>query len=233
VYIIDGFEWRGRRALVAWVSSLADFTPCDSRVIDAALASLHRGEEPDRRVQSLLDAAFVRCVCEAARDHTGILQLIYGTQFLTPRYPHPVQRARPSFGATLGHLVGEFPQVHFNLLNGYEPDEPLLCSLCLGYGNVSLGGFWWHTFYPSVMHTAWHRRLDMVPTSRLMGFFSDGYCVDWIYGRLRMTQRVLSQVLAEKIERGFYSFDLAVDVATAIMCATPRVVFLEEAEVCE
>ncbi|MBD3314237.1 MAG: hypothetical protein GF344_00490 [Chitinivibrionales bacterium] len=224
----EGYNWQGRHALIARVCSLADFTPCESGVIDHALASVHRGESIDEHQHSLLDAAFIRCICEAARDNTGVLQLVYGTQYLTPNYPHPVQRAGATFASTLGHLVGEFPDLHFVILNGYEPDEPLLCSLCLGYGNVSLGGFWWQTFYPSVTHAAWHRRLDMVPTSRLMGFFSDAHCVDWIYARIRMAQRVLSQVLAERIERKFYSFDQAIDVARAIMNGTPKRLLLEE-----
>ncbi len=196
--------------------------------------------QPDRRQAArdidaagarLLEAALIRCVCQAVRGRTGVFQICYGTQFLTPGPLHPVTRAAPQFASGFGYLLGEFPDIHFNILSGYEPDEPTWCSLCLGYDNISLAGYWWSSFYPSVMHGAWHRRLGMVPTSRLCGFFSDGYCVDWIYARVRMTQRILANVLAEKVRQGFYTQDQAVRVAGEILFETPRRLFLPDEDI--
>jgi hypothetical protein len=134
--------------------------------------------------------------------------------------------AGPEFASSLGCLVAEYPGVHFNILNGHEPDEPTLCSLCTAYANVSLAGFWWHTFYPSVMHAAWHRRLEMVPVTRLCGFFSDGWCAEWTYARLTVVREVLTHVLAEKVESGFYSRAQALDVARRLLADTPAKLFL-------
>jgi len=220
----DRFDWANKHAVVWWVSSCADFTPVDDNVIDKIIVRCNREEKLTLQEEGLLEAAYIRSVCDAVRERTNVFQLVFGTQFLTPG-AHPVQRAVPQFIGTLGHLFHEFPDLHFNVLNGFEPDEPQLCSLCLAYGNVSLGSFWWQTFYPSIMHNGWHRRLDMVPLSRLVGFFSDAYMVDWLFGRLRLTQHVLSAVLAEKIERGFYSFDQALYVAKMLMYETPRALF--------
>jgi hypothetical protein len=131
----------------------------------------------------------------------------------------------------MGHLFGEFQDIHFNILNGYEPDEPVWCAMTQGYANVSLAGFWWETFYPSVMHQAVHRRLDMVPRARLMAFFSDGYCVDWVYGRLRTVQRVLANVMAERIERGFMTREEALAAARDMLFETPRRLFLPDEKI--
>ena len=223
----DKTDWTGKDVLVNWISSEADFRPVADSVIDSALADCRRGVEPPPDTARLLEAASVRSILRAVHGRIKTYQLIYGTQFLTAGPAlHPVAKAAPSFASTLAYLIGEFNDVHFNLLSGYEPDEPILCALCLGYNNVSLGSFWWQTFYPSVMHAAWHRRLDMVPVNRLCGFFSDGYCVDYIYGRLRMTQRVLANVLAEKIERGFCTRGQAVQIARDLLFETPRQLFL-------
>jgi hypothetical protein len=174
----------------------------------------------------------LRAVCEAIRGQTPIWQICYGTQFVTPgSAAHPITRAAPQFASSFAHLLGEFPDIHFNILSGCEVDEPVWCSLCLGYGNLSLAGYWWNLFYPSVMRSAWHRRLDMVPTSRLCGFFSDGWCIDWAYARVRMTQRVLAGVLAEKVEQGFYTTEQAVRVAREILFETPRRLFLPADEI--
>jgi hypothetical protein len=224
----DGLDWSDKRALVSWVSSEADFTPADETVLDRILAAACRGHAPLRAEGRLLEGAFLRAICRAIRGRVGMFQICYGVQFVTPGRPHPVAKAASRFARTLGCLVGEFPELHFNLLSGCEADEPVLCALCLGYANVSLGGYWWHTFYPSVMQAAWHRRLDMVPPAALCGFFSDGWCIDWAYGRLRLTQRVLANVLAEKIEQGFYSEDQAVSVARELLFETPRRLFLPD-----
>ncbi|HUU70566.1 MAG TPA: hypothetical protein VM186_13640 [Planctomycetota bacterium] len=219
----DKTDWAGKNVLVNWIGSEADFRPVDASVIDRLLADCLRGMEPAPDGARLLEGAVVRCTLEAVRRRIKVYQLVYGTQFPTAENaPHPVQKAWHGFAASISHLAAEFPEIHFNILNGYEPDEPVLCSLCLAYANVSLGSFWWQTFYPSVMHAAWHRRLDMVPVSRLCGFFSDGYSVDYIYGRLRLSQRVLANVLAERIDRGFGTRQQALDIARHVMLETPR-----------
>ncbi len=213
-------------AYVLWVPSQQDFRPVDESVIDAILAKAWRAEDLTADENRLLSSAVIRCVCDVIRGKIPTFQLCYGTQFLTRQYPRPVQKAASELGQTLGYLVQEYPDIHFNILNGYEPDEPLLCSLVQGYPNVSLGSFWWQTFYPSVMHNAWHRRLDMCPTNRLMAFFSDGYCIDWVYGRLQLTRRVLANVLAEKIEQGFYSKPQALEIGRMLLQESPRQLFL-------
>ncbi len=223
----ERFKWEGRLAFVAWVTSRVDFTPAADSEIDNVLFAAQKEDLLSSHQVRILAAEMIRGLCRAVEKHGRIFQLVYGTQFLTGTL-HPIQHADPSFASTLGFLAEEFPSVHFNILNGCESEEPELCSLCLGYENVSLGGFWWHTFYPSVMQRAWHRRLDMVPTSRLCGFFSDGYCIDWIYGRLAMTRRVLSAVLAEKIEYGFYTIDQAQRVAREVLYETPQKLFLNQ-----
>jgi hypothetical protein len=219
-------KWAEKRAYVWWISSMTDFTPVSDDTLSELLNVVRRRETLSVAQRSVMDAAFVRAVLRTVGMYVPVIQLCYGTQYITKGRAHGIQRAAAPFSSTLGYLLDEFRHLHFNILNGYEPDEPVLCSLCQGYHNISLGGFWWHTFYPSVMYRAWHRRLDMVPLSRLMGFFSDGYCVDWQYGRLRMTQRVLATVLDEKIKRGFYSAGQALKVAQAVMHDTPKAVFL-------
>lgn len=224
-------NWTDRLALVNWISSQADFTPVSRRDIDSILADVRAGRIPTEKESQLLEAALTRCICRSAGGHTRIFQLVYGTQFLTPGAPHPIARSHSNFAGTIGHLLSEFPGLHFNILSGCELDEPIWCSICLAYANVSLGSCWWGMFYPSVMHVSLHRRLDMVPTPKLMAFFSDGYCVDWIYGRQLLSRHVLSNVLAEKIEQGYYTLEQALQVAREVLLETPRRVFLPQEKI--
>jgi glucuronate isomerase len=227
----DSLDWRNKRALVSWFSSECDFRPAEESDVAAALTVARNGETLAPQQTRILEAAIIRAVCEAIRPHTDVFQMCFGVQFLTPGKPHPVARVAPQFASSLGWLFGEFPEIHFNLLNGYEAIEPELCAHCLAYDNVSLAGFWWQTFYPSVMAAAWHRRLDMVPASRLCGFFSDGWCVDWSYARLAMTRRVLAEVMAEKVQQGWWSEQRAIRTAERLFLHTPRELFLPEEDV--
>ena len=224
----DAFDWSDKHGLVSWISSIADFTPTHDTLLNESMAAVRAGRDLPPADEALLRAGMVRAMLTAAAEHTRVFQLVYGMEFQASGMPHPVAKVHPSFAPTLSYLVADFPQLQFDLLNGYENDEPTLCSLALAHDNVSMSSFWWHTFYPSVMKACWHRRLDMVPVSKLCGFFSDGYCVDWIYARVRMTQRVLAIVLAEKVEQGFYSESQAMDVARALLFETPKSLFLAD-----
>ena len=223
-------DWSDKHALVAWISSEADFRPADDATLDRLLGDAASGKAVEPEGLRLLEAAVIRAICRAIRGRTPTFQICYGVQFVTQEEKslHPVARAAPEFASSMAHLIGEFPEIHFNMLNGFEADEPVWCAMAQGYRNFSLACFWWETFYPSVMHRALHRRLDMVPTPRLMAFFSDGYSVDYIYGRMSLVRRVLARVLAEKVEDGFYTRAQAVRIAREMLLETPRRIFLPD-----
>ncbi len=224
-------DWSDKHGLVSWVSSEADYTPMPDSQADRAIQQLREGKDIDPAESRRLRGAMVRAMLRAVSDKTKIFQLVYGIQFLAEGKPHPVAKAAESFAPTLSFLAADFPDMQIDLLSGAEFDEPTLTSLVLAHDNVSLSSYWWHTFYPSVMQSCWHRRLDMIPTSRLCGFFSDGWCVDWIYGRAAMTRRVLSNVLAEKILQGFYTESQAIGVARDLLFNTPKALFLSEEDI--
>lgn len=225
----DAMSWQDKEpVLVAWVSSAADFTPIDDDELARLLTGLTEGREPGQVEARLLEGAFLRAICKVIREYVRVFQLCYGVQFLSGSPKNPIQRAAPSFAQTFGYLLGEFPDLHFNLLNGYENDDPIWCGLCQGYGNISLTSHWWTAFFPTAMHGGWSRRFDMVPLNRLCAFLSDGWSVDYVYGRLWMTRRVLANVLAERIERGLMNGEEALAAARRVLFETPGEIFLPD-----
>ncbi len=222
----DKAHWNGKDVLVAWVSSQADFLPVEASAIDELLAGIADGREPTPQEACTIEGDFIRAICEANRARARVFQICYGVQFLTDGANHSICRTASQFASSMGALIGEYPHMQFNILSGVEADEQTWCSLCLAYNNVSLSSYWWMTFYPAVMRSGWEHRFDMVPLSNLCAFFSDGYCVDYIYGRLMLTKRVLSQVLAAKVERDGWTTDEALAAARAVLFDTPRRLFL-------
>lgn len=223
----DRYDWSKHNTLVSWISSQGDFRPVSERAVTGLIEKALAGGEVSFEDDRLLEGALLRATCEAVRGRAKVFQICYGVQFRTPQNSHSVQVANPEFAHSFAWLAGEYPEIHFNILSGYEPDEPIWCGHCVAYNNVSMGSYWWMTFYGAVMHNAWHRRLDMVPTTRLCAFFSDGYVIDYVYGRLALTRRVLANVLAEKIDQGFYTMDDAIQVARDMLYETPRSLFFQ------
>jgi hypothetical protein len=89
--------------------------------------------------------------------------------------------------------------------------------------NFSLAACWWHNFFPSIMMRVLAERLDMVPLNKQIGFFSDAYCIEWTYAKALMVKKVLTRILAEKIELGQYDLELAVSVARAVLFESSQV----------
>jgi hypothetical protein len=216
-------DWRGSRILVSWVSGLSDFYPVSEEELERIIKKSVAEEQLSVEEQGKLYGAATVMILEHLRDKIDVCQLCYGTQVLPGNRGagHFVQRAAPWLAGSMGRLFNEFPDIHFNIMNGFESDDAVWCSNCIAYGNVSLAGYWWQMFYPHGMKACWHRRFDMVPVTRLMGYFSDGYCVDWVYGRSLMTRKVLSEVMAERIEFGLWDYDDALAAAKAVLYDTP------------
>jgi len=62
----------------------------------------------------------------------------------------------------------------------------------------------------------------MLPVNKQIGFFSDAYCVEWIYGKMVVVRQCLAEVLAAKIQRGQFTLEEAVAVARSILYETPQ-----------
>ncbi len=88
--------------------------------------------------------------------------------------------------------------------------------------NLSLAGYWWHNFFPDTIRQVMAERLDMLPVNKQVGFFSDAYCVEWVYGKARMVEKQLARVLAEKVLQGQYTRDDALEIARSILYESPQ-----------
>jgi hypothetical protein len=94
--------------------------------------------------------------------------------------------------------------------------------MCRELPNLSLSGYWWHNFFPSVIRQVMQERLDMLPVNRQIGFFSDAYCIEWAYAKAVLIRRILADVLADKVRQGQYTGQQAIDVAKATLFDAPQ-----------
>jgi hypothetical protein len=65
-------------------------------------------------------------------------------------------------------------------------------------------------------------RLDMLPVNKQVGFFSDAYCVEWVYGKALLVRKQLARVFADKIQADQYTLGDAVSIARSILYESPQ-----------
>lgn len=124
--------------------------------------------------------------------------------------------------AQLAEMIGRHPKLRFQCFLASRHANQSLCTLARELPNFSLAGYWWHNFFPDVMRQMMHERLDMLPTNKQIGFFSDAYCVEWTYGKSLLVRVQLAQVLASKVHQGQYTHDDAISIARSILYDSPQ-----------
>jgi hypothetical protein len=122
----------------------------------------------------------------------------------------------------LGEMIGRHPRLRFQCFLASRHANQSLCTLARELPNFSLAGYWWHNFFPDVIQQVMGERLDMLPTNKQIGFFSDAYCVEWTYAKAIMVRKQMAAVLARKVQQAQYSIEEAKEIATAILYESPQ-----------
>ncbi len=122
----------------------------------------------------------------------------------------------------LAEIMGRHTGIHFQCFIASRHANQAFCTMARELPNLSLAGYWWHNFFPNSIRQMIAERLDMLPVNKQIGFFSDAYCVEWVYGKARMVQKQLARVLAEKIDQGQFTRDEALSIAHSILYESPQ-----------
>ncbi len=146
-------------------------------------------------------------------------------QFSVGAEPMPFETASILHQRTihqLAEMIARHPRLHFQCFLASRHANQAFCTLARELPNLSLAGYWWHNFFPDTIRQVIAERLDMVPVNKQVGFFSDAYCVEWVYGKARMVQKQLARVLSEKIQQGQYTRDDALRIAHGVLVESPQ-----------
>jgi hypothetical protein len=200
------------------ISTDIDFRPVDDRTMASALRRRSRAgkEERDIYASYIMEEFFKRW----GKDKSDVV-----FQFSLGAEPLPAEtasRLTQETLASLAEMVARHPRIHFQCFLSSAHANQTLCTLARELPNFSLSGYWWHNFFPSFIERVMRERLDMLSTARQVGFFSDAYTMEWSYAKAVLVKRVLSRVLAEKIQSGQYDRKGALVIAREILFETPR-----------
>jgi hypothetical protein len=121
----------------------------------------------------------------------------------------------------LSLMLHDYPKVHFMCFNASRHAHQSFCTLVREYQNFSLAGFWWHSFFPSIIENHIKERFDMVPLNKQCGFFTDAYCVDWVYGKTKLLLEAYASVFSEMVRKNRYSLSDVEYISQKIFFDTP------------
>lgn len=123
-------------------------------------------------------------------------------------------------------LFNAFPQVTFcvSVLSSGQNQE--LVSYSWIFPNVVTSGHWWYSSIPAYIEQDCRTRLQAVPKTKQLGYYSDAYKLEFILPKYNMYRRILAQVLADDFVRpGVYSEREALDLARLLLRDNARRIF--------
>ena len=118
---------------------------------------------------------------------------------------------------TFRDALNRFPDVKFvfSILNTILTHE--LAIYAKTFANCYAAGHWWYTFYPCIIKPMILERLQAVPYTKLIGWYSDSYYIEWTIAKIKLYIRTLAGTLAEIVEDGYMDENTALEVARALL----------------
>jgi len=123
-------------------------------------------------------------------------------------------------------LFNAFPTVTFPISVLASVTNQELVSYAWIFPNVVTNGHWWYSNTPTFIEHDAACRLEAVPRTKQIGYYSDMYKLEFALPKFAMYKRILAKVLAEKfvIDRG-WSEERAVDFGKQVLRGNVETVF--------
>jgi glucuronate isomerase len=212
------FVARGARACA--ISLPPDFTPLPPDCATSPRLDMP-GPELSQRVFWML--------AECCRDYQLPFDLMIGVY--RGVYRHGVYQGQDLFDQRTSlyqfrELFNAFPQVTFCVSILSSSQNPELVAYSWIFPNVVVSGHWWYSNLPGLIRHDLTARLQGVPKTKLLGYYSDAYKLEFVLPKFNMFRRVLAQVLAEEyVQRQGWSEDRALQLARQILYDNVAAIF--------
>jgi len=207
--LFDHFTARGARACA--ISLPPEFTPTkvsDGRVnsaLDAvATVGTNCGEAHKRAIANFV----FWTLAEYCADYSLPFDLMIGVN--RGVYERGVHQGRDLYDSRVSlvqykELFNAFPLVTFPVSVLASVTNQELASYAWIFPNVVTNGHWWYSNTPAYIEHDLAARLEAVPCTKQIGYYSDMYKLEFALPKFAMYKRILAKVLAERfvIDRGW------------------------------
>jgi glucuronate isomerase len=124
------------------------------------------------------------------------------------------------------YLFNAFPDVTFciSVLSSGQNQE--LASYSWIFPNVVTSGHWWYSNIPCHIEHDLRARLQAVPKTKQIGYYSDAYKLEFVLPKYNMYRRILANVLADDFVRpSVYTVERALECARLLLRENVRTIF--------
>lgn len=225
-------HFRANNARACAISLPPDFVPTkvsDSRADTAFQAIVSQGVEArdtDRRAA----ACFVFWTLAEFCGEFGLpFDLMIGVN--RGVYEDGVYQGRDLYDSRVSllqyrELFNAFPRVVFPVSVLASVTNQELVSYAWIFPNVVTSGHWWYSNTPAFIERDLSARLEAVPQTKQIGYYSDMYKLEFALPKFNMYKRVLAKVLAEKfvIDRG-WTEQRAIDLGKLVLRGNVETLF--------
>ncbi|MBX7167807.1 MAG: glucuronate isomerase [Pirellulales bacterium] len=229
----EHFKRRGARACA--ISLPPDFVPepVSDTAADATIAAVFAaGEAADAHRRRELAQFVFWTLADLCAEYRLSFDLMIGVNRAV--YPGGVYQGQDLFDSRVSliqyaRLLNSFPQVTFPISVLASVTNQELVSYCWIFPNVVTSGHWWYSNIPSIIEHDLASRLEAVPQTKQIGYYSDMYKLEFGLPKFRMYKRVLAKVLAERfvIDRG-WTEQRAVELGSTVLRGNVERVFFGE-----
>jgi glucuronate isomerase len=224
--LFEHFTRHGAKACA--ISLPPDFAPgpISDREFSSALYALSQNRCSDRHLWS-------QGVFWMLTEHCQSFELPFDLMIGVNRrvYEHGVIQGQDLFDQRISliqyaELLNTFPNVLFciSVLSSGLNQELVSYSWILP--NVITSGHWWYSNIPAYIQQDLRARLQAVPKTKQIGYYSDMYKLEFGLPKFNMYRRILAQVLADDFVRPrIYTEVQALEVARLLLRDNARRIF--------
>jgi len=199
-----------QRAKACAVSLPPDFQPrpVEEGTVDPIIRRLLSGAEVSADDSWTVSHFVFWRLAELCREHGLPFDLMIGVRRNV--YPGGVHQGRDLFNR-LGSLhqyrdlFNSFPEVTFPVSVLPSDGNQELMAFSWIFPNVVTLGHWWYSNVPAYIENDARARLQAVPSSKQIAYYSDAYKLEFIAPKFNMYRRILAKILANDFvrERGW------------------------------
>lgn len=115
-------------------------------------------------------------------------------------------------------LFNAFPNVNFPISVLASVTNQELVSYSWIFPNVITNGHWWYSNTPSFISRDAAARLEAVPKTKQIGYYSDAYKLEFVYPKFDMYRQILANILAEQfVKHNGWNVERAVELGRCVL----------------
>ncbi|MDB4743236.1 glucuronate isomerase [Planctomicrobium sp.] len=213
------------------ISLPPNFSPAkvDAGAAAAVIKRTVKGQRLTSTEQEMLSSFVFWTIAEFCSEHKLPFDLMIGVNRKV--YENGVYQGQDLFDKRVSllqykQLFNAFPDVTFPVSVLGSTSNQELVSYSWIFPNVVTNGHWWYSNIPTYIEIDTRSRLEAVPRTKQIGYYSDMYKLEFALPKFRMYRRVLAKVLATDfvVGRG-WTEEQALDFGKQILRGNVETIF--------